>query len=391
MIRTLRCGLRDLRARRLRTFLTGLSMLVGVLAVVGVSAADQLATGYVVASHEQLRGREATFAVLVEMGPDDTAALGDVMDGVVARIGPQHAAVLLVVESMISTTRPGGTLVQLDSTWLIGDLDAVYRRPLVAGAWVGPGASGAPGVVLNEAAAQVLAVSTIPATVPLGATDNPRPAVVTGIVADAAAEPRVYGQLGDAARLWPDQLSAGVATVQVTAGTHAADAVKQTVVDAATLAGLTPGDHVQRIDTVPEARGSIQVAQRAFLVTAVVALVVAGIGILNIGLASLSERARELVVRRAVGARRVDVFAQVLVGQVLVAAFVAAVAVATVLVTIYGVAPRLTPAAFIADPLTVPWRAVLNGTLVAVATSVLGAIAPAVAAARLDVADALRT
>ncbi|QGQ18499.1 FtsX-like permease family protein [Cellulomonas sp. JZ18] len=400
MSRVLRSCVHDLRARPLRTVLTALSMLVGVLAVVGVSAADQLSTGYVVAAHEQLRGREATYALSTTIGPQDVAAAHRWVEGVQARIGPQDAAVGLIVETAVrgapASAEPGaGGRVQQDlsARWVVGAVDDVYRRPLVTGSWPRAGTSGAPGVVLNEAAARRLEVTRVPATLTLGTPqDGTAAAAVVGVVADGLSEPTVYGTLVEAAEVWPASLPAGSATTYLRAGVESFGAAAPVLREAAEVAGIDLVDRdVRRVDTVEEARASARVVQSAFVACAVVALVVAGIGILNIGLASLSDRARELVVRRAVGARRLDVFVQVLGANLVVALIVSCGAVALAVLGVHVVAPALTPHTFVADPVTLPWPAVLNGTAAAVVTSLAGAAAPAVSATRLDVADALRS
>lgn len=392
MIRPLRSALHDLRARPLRTVLTALSMLVGVLAVVGVSAADQLSTGYVIAAHEQLRGRAATYALTTSLAADEVPAAEDWLSGVRTRIGPQDASATLVVQSTVRTPPPAGASVVLDAQWVSGELNDLYRRPVVTGGWGEAGATGALAVMLNEAAAGRLAITDLPATVPLSAgADSSHTAVVTGIIADGLPAPTLYGYLTDVARDWPPAIEGGVTTMYLVGAAGAHDPAAQVLHDAAAVAGIPVADgEVQRVDTVEEARASAEVVRRAFVACAVVALVVAGIGILNIGLASLQERSRELIVRRAVGARRVDVFTQVVGSHVLLALAVSTVAVAVVLIGVYLVAPALTPNTFIADPVTVPWPAVVNGTVAAVLTSLAGAAVPAVAATRLAVADALR-
>ncbi|KGM14584.1 ABC transporter permease [Cellulomonas bogoriensis] len=390
MTRAFRTSLADLRARPLRSFLTGLSMLVGVLAVVGVSAADQLSTGYVIAAHEQLQGREATYAAHVRVGAAEAGAVTRLSDGIAARIGPQDAAHVLLLSADRTLAR-GDRSTNATVHWVDGDLEGVFRRPLVQGERAGDAGSRALAVVVNEELARVLGLETLPTTIELAAGGaDPHVVVVTGVLADADDEPVAYGVLTAAARVAPDVFRDGSFAVHLTAGTGSLAAVTGTIKDAVSYAGLELVEDVRRVDTVERARESAQVVERAFVAAALAALTVAVIGILNIGLASLAERARELVVRRALGARRVDVFSQVLGSSMILAMLVAGTALVAVLLGVYVVAPAATPVTFIADPVQPPWGALRNGVLAAVTTALLGAAAPAVKATRLPVALALR-
>jgi putative ABC transport system permease protein len=117
---------------------------------------------------------------------------------------------------------------------------------------------------------------------------------------------------------------------------------------------------------------------------AAISLLVGGIGIMNIMLASVSERVPEIGIRRAVGARRADIVAQ----------FLFETATLTLLGGVIGVA-----LGYAAVPLAgafMGWQGIITPSAVflslgvALATGLLFGIAPAVRAARLDPAEALR-
>jgi ABC-type antimicrobial peptide transport system permease subunit len=131
-----------------------------------------------------------------------------------------------------------------------------------------------------------------------------------------------------------------------------------------------------------------QITGSVALLTAVVSsigLLVGGVGVMNIMLMSVTQRTREIGVRKAIGARGRDVIWQflteavVLTGSGGVIGVLLGVGISTL---IHVFIPRL--------PSSVPLWAVLLALIVSMTVGLFFGIYPAVKAARLDPVDALR-
>jgi putative ABC transport system permease protein len=115
-----------------------------------------------------------------------------------------------------------------------------------------------------------------------------------------------------------------------------------------------------------------------------VSLVVGGIVIMNIMLVSVTERTREIGIRKALGARREDVLLQFLIESVVLALLGGALGV------IGGVLVAEIVTALIGMPSSIKLWAVLAGLTVAGSVGVFFGVYPARKAAKLDPIVALR-
>lgn len=175
---------------------------------------------------------------------------------------------------------------------------------------------------------------------------------------------------------------------QITVQVDSVDNVKPT---AEVIEGLLAKTHKQTdfvvvipLDLLERAKA----AQRVFSVvlgsTAAISLLVGGIGIMNIMLASVSERTREIGIRRALGARQRDIVMQFLFETVVLS----------------GIGTMIGLALGLAAPMLVSWLSgmrtevtawsVVVAVLVSFTVGMVFGIYPARAAAQLDPIEALR-
>ena len=129
------------------------------------------------------------------------------------------------------------------------------------------------------------------------------------------------------------------------------------------------------------------ISQAFFAVTVAIAsisLVVGGIVVMNIMLVSVTERTREIGIRKATGARRADIMLQFLVESATLAL------VGGVIGVLLAIVIAKTVSAATALPSSIEWWAVVMGLMVSTSVGLFFGIWPAKKAANLDPITALR-
>jgi ABC-type antimicrobial peptide transport system permease subunit len=136
---------------------------------------------------------------------------------------------------------------------------------------------------------------------------------------------------------------------------------------------------------ISEFRGVISTVALVMVVVSSIGLLVGGIGVMNIMLMSVTERTREIGVRKAVGARRSDITWQFLLEAMTVTAAGGLIGILLgwlISLTIRTLVPGL--------PSTVPLWAVVAGFTVATSVGLFFGLWPALKASKLDPISALR-
>ena len=115
-----------------------------------------------------------------------------------------------------------------------------------------------------------------------------------------------------------------------------------------------------------------------------ISLLVAGIGIMNIMLVSVTERTREIGVRRAIGAKKSQILSQFLIEAIILSVLGGLIGVAL------GVTIPLWLSKVMNLPAAVPLWSIVLGLLFCAFVGIVFGLWPAVRAARLDPVEALR-
>jgi putative ABC transport system permease protein len=325
----LRLGVRSLLLHKLRSALSVLGVVFGVAAVVAMSSVGEGARRETLAQIEAL----GIDTVTVRAGPGDDASagglriadatsVGRVVPGVSA-VAPVRVAALPAAagsreaEAIAVGTTPSyreATRLDLAAGRFLSDLDLSDRKRVVVlgaalartlfplgsplGERVQMGSDWYHVVGVLEPRASLRGKGTV-----LGARDLNRCALVPLPSLDYGQDPRPDGVDEIVLRL--------SAPEEVVPAAAVARKVLERTTGGASLEVVVPREILRQRER----------AQRVFNVVtgavAAIGLLVGGIGIMNIMLASVAERTREVGVRRALGARRRDVAAQFLMESTL--------------------------------------------------------------------------
>ena len=123
----------------------------------------------------------------------------------------------------------------------------------------------------------------------------------------------------------------------------------------------------------------------AMILIALISLLIGGVGVMNIMLVSVTQRTREIGIRKAVGAFRRDI-----VGQFLIEAVTLSSLGGVIGVLLGGALAALVRALPISLPAAVPLWSVLVGLIVSMSVGIFFGAYPAVKASRLDPIESLR-
>lgn len=385
---------RDLVAHRGKSLLSAISLFIAVLSIVGVSAAAAVSQDAIVATSEQESGRAVTVEATVSGFTLDPARYAALDHALSQRVGALAGGAWAVVADADTTVGVAGALsnhTAVQSVKLVGgQLDRIRRLPLVTGRYLEEREPVYPGAVeVNESAMTQLGPVGSQLRVALDAYRPPISFTVVGVIADGLAAPAIYVAFGSWVRFDPTLGGSTSLRIDVHSPAASEQAIRAALTTAIADAGMPAAAQVSRRDRADEQRLSLSSAQRAFMAVSAITILVSIVGMTNIGLASVRERSRELSVRRAIGYSQRRIFAVVMSSSLLIGVIVACLAVTLAFVAVAGVLPRLIGNRLIEVP-RFPWGAASLGLIASSAASLLGGLAPALAASRAQIATALR-
>ncbi|HSV40872.1 MAG TPA: ABC transporter permease [Nocardioidaceae bacterium] len=400
---TFRSGAEAIRSHRLRSGLTMLGIVIGISSVIvtvglGLGAQnkvrseiDALGSNLLIVSPGSSTNSSG---IRGGFGSGSTLTLGDAAAIDTEEVAPDVAAVAPVVST-------SGSLVNGTANWTSQVVGATRDWPEVRKREVSTGrfftdeeiATGAPVVVLGaDTASELFAIGN-----PVGQsiTVNGTPMTVIGVLAssgasstDASEDDLAVMPLTTAKQL-SGSTSSTVSTIYVQAASQEALSAAYQEIQALLLNrhGVTEADfsintQESLIETANETNRTLTILLGG---VAGISLLVGGIGVMNIMLVSVTERVREIGLRKALGATPSVIRRQFLVEAGVLGAAGGVVGVALGIGTA-GVLPR-----FIDQPVAVSAVATATAIVVALLLGIGFGVYPASRAAKLTPIDALRS
>jgi putative ABC transport system permease protein len=404
---TLRVALASLRSNMLRTFLTMLGIIIGVAAVIALLGIGKGATANIQANiirngtnlltinpAQTRQNGVFTGTAAQTLTYEDAQALAELgADAGIAAVSPERNNNAQVAAGRANTnTRIAGVTQAFPS---VHDSDVAEGRFITSQDVAGVATIAVLGA--NQATTLFNGVDPLGATI----TINGQPFQVVGVMVSkggngfGSEDDNIYVPLTTSLHRLFGYRSAGIAgqpvsTIAIKA-TSANDITEASNQIATMLRGLhhtRPGaddfsitNQQDQLATLSSVTGTLTL----FLgVVAGISLLVGGIGVMNIMLVSVTERTREIGIRKAIGARRGDILRQFLTEAVVMSMFGGLLGIGL------GVgASRAVTASHFATAI-VSGSAILLAFSVAVVVGVFFGFYPASRASRLNPIDALR-
>ena len=380
-------GLVGLRAKRTRIVLTALGIAIGIAAMVAVLGISASSRSDLLAELDRL----GTNLLQVEPGQSflgDEAKLPESAPAMIRRIEPVEAAAATrkVQDATVRRTdripaaETGGiAVVATEPT-----LDDVLGATMASGTFLNDATASFPSVVLGAVAAERLGITSVDAQ-PMVWLGESWFAVI-GILDEVPLAPDIdrSALIGYDIAERRFGLDRSASTVRVRTDPSQVEAVRSVL--AATANPEAPNEvSVSRPSDALAAKAAADEALTALLLgLGAVALVVGGVGIANVMVISVLERRTEIGLRRAIGATRRHIGAQFLVESLVLASVggIAGVILGSGVTVGYALVRGWT--------VDVPLAAVAGGVVASLAVGTVAGLYPAVRAARLSPADAVR-
>ncbi|GLY06707.1 ABC transporter permease [Actinoplanes sp. NBRC 101535] len=371
-------SVREISTRKGRALLACLSLVVGILAVIFVQATAGVARAELIHLGELRQGRSGTAVATV---PVDYATANRARQLATGTAG-DHVDVAAVLTDSGATV--AGTNTPVPLTVYAGDLRSIRPFDVREGRFPTAADTARDAVVVNNAARAVLG-DTPRLTWTAAPGDIAHGAEITGVIDDGELDPHVY--VGwDAYEQHAEVSVQGALKIFARMAGGDGTASKEWLTSQAFFQQVPLGD-VNRLDVAGDIDSTLAVVQATFLAVGVTMLLVGVMGVVNIGLATLKERAEELALRRSLGATKLDIGVLVLAESTIIGMAGSLIAVAISLAAF-----PIAMATLVGDSLDAPFPALaaLAGMAAGALAGAVGGLIPAIRSANMPIATVMR-
>lgn len=393
-IRSASIGLQALKSNPLRTLLSTIGVVIGVAALVAVLA---LGDGVEKFTREQLSSTTSIQAVVLapktSITVDGVRVPGTKYPTFTAADLERVRAEVTGIEQVQLHMIGSGRIKVGDSTRaavVVGgwSVPGGGEPELASGRWPRPDETGARVAVISPGLARELGRDTVML--------ESNPWSVIGVLAKEPSDslhriivPVDVATSGMVPSEWPRAPSLVAKAVTIEEVEPLRERLEQWLArkDPAWKSGTTVSTNTER---AKQARQGVLLFKLLMGAITGISLVVGGIGIMNVLLASVAERTREIGIRKATGARHRDILVQFLAESVAITGAGSLAGVVIGLLTGFGVAAFMR--AQVQGPVyaVFTWSSVAVAVVAAVTIGLVFGIYPALRAARLSPIDAIR-
>ncbi|MFO7172466.1 MAG: ABC transporter permease [Bacillota bacterium] len=390
----LRLAWEALMSNRLRAALTMLGIIIGVGSVIAIIAIGRGTRAAVIGEIQSLGGNLISIFPMQPSGSEGRFEMLNEDDLDRLPLVVPEIREVMTQDLLRTEVRHGAKRRRADLVGLSAGYAEAYRMTISPGRWFTreEDAAGARVAVIGSKVAEDLFGSEDPIGKAIYAAGYPF--TVIGVVQpDTGLLARAFGGFG-----LEQMVMAPGTTVRRITGTRDIFTVDVVVKDGADLDQVVQDIKAYLKAAHPNGEFGVlstqQITQALSSVTgiltgvigaiAAISLVVGGVGIMNIMLVSVTERTREIGVRKAIGARRSDILWQFLIEAVVISVSGGLIGTALAQVPVWLVGRALD------IPLSITWDAVALAVGFSVLVGVIFGVYPASKAAALDPIEALR-
>jgi hypothetical protein len=383
----------ELRGNIISSILTGISLTIGSLSIIGAISASAFVDDALIAPAEIVSGRAIT--VSAPFAPS-TVSLERIKDLGDAQADLRAANVSSYVEWPVDTR---ATIVTQSARWGLekprsiqivffsGQRDDVFREPALMHG--GSAESRVPSVKINERASVLLGGPGVCPSVKISDITQPMTVCPSAYIVDRKEVAVMYIPLEQWSTMSPTVLPAMDGSVFAHGGLSVSQLTAAVELLGSKLGQVNPRSII-RSDTVAQLNELRATISRIFIIVGLIASGLAMLGILNISLSRAREQVRDIAVRRAVGASRLQVFSEIVGATVAIGMLAAIVAgfIGQLIFTL--VIPNYVPIMSGIDPPVFPLASLLAAVLLNSLIAVGGSSIPAFIASRRGFSHYLR-